>query len=400
MSDHGEDSDLPGRPSSPSHLSNIGLDLLVNAKKKTLSHDAISILSSGSGRSKHSHRYVDDPVESKANARDEWMSVDRSSDESSTRSRPKARSNRGKREVGSDTESVRISSKKEPEERNDDYWMRKPRSDSEASALKRELLYEFERMRTKGHRLPRICTPETPLEEMQAEYMRLKRDRELDAGVMFQRQMLMTCVSGIEFLSTNVSPFDCKLDGWSHHVNDRLESYDDILEELYAKYKGAAKMAPELRLLMALGGSAMMFSMQNRMANLAESMMYGGNNGKRGHENRKEGGGMFGNLSGLFSGFFGAQGGAVNEAQVQQPDSYNYQPAQPMRGPTLNVDSVLKNLQQSAFDRNNDMQRVEIISTVSESDIPDDASLMSGSFPVKVKSMPARSGRRTLDLSM
>ena len=393
MSDHGND------------LSSIGLDLLVNTRKKTQSHDAISILSSGSVKSTDSARmkYVEEPVEFKGKTRHEWMSADdeASSEASSSRSR-RVRRVKIVDKIDSDNESVHVKSVKsqnDKTERADEYWTRKPRSESDAIALKREIIYEFERMRSKGYRLPRICTMDTSLEEMQAEYARLKKDRELDAGVMFQRQLLMTCVSGIEFLSTNVSPFDCKLDGWSHHVSDRIDSYDDILEALYAKYKGSHNMAPELRLLMALGGSAVMFSMQNRVASMAESLLRGPTANNNSNTAAPGFGGLFGGLGNMFSNIFNSQETSNRAQQHAGREQASYQAAMPMRGPTLNVDNVLKNLQQNAFDRNSaEMQRVEIISTVSESEVPDDASIMSGSYPLPT--VKSKVGRRTLDLDL
>ena len=44
------------------------------------------------------------------------------------------------------------------------------------------------------------------------------------------------------------------LDGWSESVNESIFDYDEIFEELYAKYGGGdSDVAPEIRLLFALG---------------------------------------------------------------------------------------------------------------------------------------------------
>ena len=47
--------------------------------------------------------------------------------------------------------------------------------------------------------------------------------------------------------------------------HEGIHDYDDIFEELHEKYKSKAKMAPELRLLLSLGGSAFMFHLTNTM---------------------------------------------------------------------------------------------------------------------------------------
>ena len=77
--------------------------------------------------------------------------------------------------------------------------------------------------------------------------------------------MLLAFVSGLEFLNGRFDPFDLKLDGWSEAVNENIDEYDDVFGELHEKYGGKAKMAPELKLLFMLGGSAAMLHMTNTM---------------------------------------------------------------------------------------------------------------------------------------
>ena len=77
--------------------------------------------------------------------------------------------------------------------------------------------------------------------------------------------MLMACITGVEFLNGKFDPFNIKLDGWSESMNEGINDYDDVFEELHEKYKSKAKMAPELRLLFMIGGSAFMFHLTNTM---------------------------------------------------------------------------------------------------------------------------------------
>ena len=77
--------------------------------------------------------------------------------------------------------------------------------------------------------------------------------------------MLMACVTGLEFLNNRFDPFSVKLDGWGESVNENVSDYDEIFEELNEKYGGGGEMAPELRLLFTLGGSAFMFHLSNTM---------------------------------------------------------------------------------------------------------------------------------------
>ena len=48
-------------------------------------------------------------------------------------------------------------------------------------------------------------------------------------------------------------------------VSTKNGDYDDVFEELHEKYKGKAQMAPELKLLLMLGGSGFMFHLTNTM---------------------------------------------------------------------------------------------------------------------------------------
>lgn len=131
---------------------------------------------------------------------------------------------------------------------------------------KREIIYQLERLESKGFKLPFKFNMNSDLEEMRSEYNRIIREKELDGSIRFQQKMLMAFVSGTEYLNTRYDPFSVKLDGWSEQVNENINDYDDIFEELHYKYKSSGKkMAPELRLFMSLSGSAFMFHLTSRM---------------------------------------------------------------------------------------------------------------------------------------
>ena len=131
---------------------------------------------------------------------------------------------------------------------------------------KREIIYQFERMESKGFKIPFKFNMNSDLEEMKSEYNRIVREKELDGSVRFQQKMLMALVSGAEYMNSRYDPFAAKLEGWSEQVNENINDYDDIFEELHDKYKSSGKkMAPELRLFMSLSGSAFMFHLTSRM---------------------------------------------------------------------------------------------------------------------------------------
>ena len=106
---------------------------------------------------------------------------------------------------------------------------------------------------------------ESSLAEMMGEYETIMEEKSKQNSVKFQGNMLMAAINGIEFLNNRFDPFDIKLDGWSEQVNENINDYDEIFAELYEKYKSRASMAPELKLLFQLGGSAMMVHLTNTM---------------------------------------------------------------------------------------------------------------------------------------
>ena len=131
---------------------------------------------------------------------------------------------------------------------------------------KRELLYQMDRLESKGYRLPFKFNMESDINEMRSEYNKIVREKEVDASIRFQRKMMMAFVTGAEYLNTRYDPFAIRLDGWSEQVHENITDYDDIFEELHAKYKATGKkMSPELRLFISLSGSAFMFHLTSRM---------------------------------------------------------------------------------------------------------------------------------------
>ena len=144
--------------------------------------------------------------------------------------------------------------------------------DTQPQLTKEELLREkfkyvkkLEDLEKKGIRLTKKYDMESSLSEMKGEYETHVEDRERRNSVKFQGKMLMACITGIEFLNNKFDPFDLKLDGWSDQINENIDDYDEIFGELHEKYKSKAKMAPELKLLFQLGGSAIMLHMTNTM---------------------------------------------------------------------------------------------------------------------------------------
>ena len=130
---------------------------------------------------------------------------------------------------------------------------------------KKKILFELERLKKRGIPISKQYSLASNIDEMKTEFENIKKQREVENSVMFSRKMLMAIVTAIEFLNNRFDPFELKLDGWSENVHESVHEYDDIFEELHEKYKSTGKMAPELKLLLTLGGSAFMFHLTNNI---------------------------------------------------------------------------------------------------------------------------------------
>lgn len=160
-------------------------------------------------------------------------------------------------------------------ERRDDDYDRRSRSEYHVSSnrmsyeeekeAKEKILFELEKMRRLGVQGIKRFNMSNDLEEMQYELSKIKKEREIEGSIKFQRKILMAFVTGVELLNNKFDYFNVHLDGWSEAVHENQNEYDEIFEELHEKYAVKTKMAPELRLLFALAGSAFMHHLTNSM---------------------------------------------------------------------------------------------------------------------------------------
>lgn len=130
---------------------------------------------------------------------------------------------------------------------------------------KADLLNKLARLQKKGFSPNKKFGVFSDIEELRTEYKRITYGIEAEQSIKFQRRMLMACVTGLEFLNKRYDPFDLHLDGWSESMMENVDDYDGVFEELYAKYRNKVAVAPEIKLVMMVGGSAMMFHLTSSM---------------------------------------------------------------------------------------------------------------------------------------
>jgi hypothetical protein len=142
---------------------------------------------------------------------------------------------------------------------------KKQKSYEEIQREKQQLLFNLERLQKQGYPPSKKYTMASSYEDMQFEHERLKKQRDVEKSIKFSRKILMAFVSGAEFLNNRFDPCDVKLDGWSENVMENVSDYDEVFEELHEKYGESVKMAPELRLIAMVGGSAFMYHLTNSL---------------------------------------------------------------------------------------------------------------------------------------
>ena len=130
---------------------------------------------------------------------------------------------------------------------------------------KADLLNKLSRLEKKGVHTNKRLNMYSGIDEIRTEVKRITYGIEVDQSIRFSRRMLVACVTGLEFLNKRYNPFEIQLEGWSESVMESVEDYDGVFEELYVKYRNKVNVAPEVKLIMMLGGSAMMFHLTNSM---------------------------------------------------------------------------------------------------------------------------------------
>ena len=138
-------------------------------------------------------------------------------------------------------------------------------NDRERRRKKRLMLKKLEEWRDKGLvKHSSHFTIDSAYDEIEDEYESALEDKRKKDSVKLQGWWFMTFINSMEYANAVFNPFDLNLDGWGEQVSEDIDSYDEIFNELYEKYKGG-KLAPEISLLLRIGFSACVLNMSNKM---------------------------------------------------------------------------------------------------------------------------------------
>jgi hypothetical protein len=148
----------------------------------------------------------------------------------------------------------------EPPKQVESFEVKKELSPQELRMKKIELLRKLSELKAKGYELSKGYNFDSSIEEMEYEFELLKSFANKRNGVKLYKNILLNTVSAVEFLNDKYDPFDFQLTGWSEHMSVEVDSYDEVIEEIYEKYKGTGKKMPaEIKLLMLILASASAF---------------------------------------------------------------------------------------------------------------------------------------------
>src|SRR6056300_480462 len=191
---------------------------------------------------------------------------------------------------------------------------------------KADLINKLSRLEKKGFAVNKRLNAYSNIEELRSEVKRITYSIDVEQSVRFSRRMLVACVTGLEFLNKRYNPFEIQLEGWSESVMENVDDYDGVFEELYVKYRSKVSVAPEVKLIMMLGGSAMMFHLTNSMFKSVMPNM---------NDVMKQNPDLVKNMMAAVQNTTRAPGGPATEAPVGGSGQYE------MQGPGLDISSLM-----------------------------------------------------------
>jgi len=191
---------------------------------------------------------------------------------------------------------------------------------------KSDLINKLARLEKKGFAVNKRLNAYSSVDELRSEVKRITYSIDVEQSVRFSRRMLVACVTGLEFLNKRYNPFEIQLEGWSESVMENVDDYDGVFEELYVKYRSKVSVAPEVKLIMMLGGSAMMFHLTNSMFKSVMPNM---------NDVMKQNPDLVKNMMAAVQNTTRAPGGPATEAPVGGSGQYE------MQGPGLDISSLM-----------------------------------------------------------
>lgn len=179
-------------------------------------------------------------------------------------------------------------------------------------------LANLKRLAKEGYLPAYKLGPEHSLNTIKSEVLRLTKEKDVDDGIKMCKTALMFCVKGIEGGSQMYKPmgYDISIKGWSEVHYQEQDNYESILGDIYTKWAPSGEVAPEIKLILMLGGSASNFYMNKLMID------------KMSQDPAQ--------MQEMVNNFMRNNGQQPNQSDTKKPK---------MKGPSMDTDDLFNNLQ-------------------------------------------------------
>lgn len=153
---------------------------------------------------------------------------------------------------------------------DDRYRTRKLNKENKSESVRKEkmdLLLKLTTLINNNHgKYSSKMSMDNTLDEIKGDFTRIKSAADNEKMVKFCKHGLVMGIKGLEYMNSTYDPLGVDLDGWGESMAYNMETaeYDEVLSELYEKYKGTGSMSPEVKLLMMIVMSGAMFSFTKR----------------------------------------------------------------------------------------------------------------------------------------
>ena len=163
--------------------------------------------------------------------------------------------------------------------KDDDNSEEKPKklSPTEERRSKLHVIRRLGELQQLGVHVSKDYTLRDDLDEMQMELDMHLSIRAKSNAINWMTSMMLNCVFGLEMLNDKYDPFSIHLKGWSEQMNADITNYQDVFGELFEKYSAPGKtVAPEIKIMMMISGSALKFHLAhavfNNLPGMADSL--------------------------------------------------------------------------------------------------------------------------------
>lgn len=169
--------------------------------------------------------------------------------------------------------SITVESKPKPKDKSKEKDVLRENQVDGIRREKAEYLYKLDKMYARNKNRALRMDMNNSLNELRNEYERISNEMKTERSVAFFKRMLLLGVQGIEMMNGRFDPLGVDLEGWSEAMGYSLENqeYDEVMAELYEKYKGAGQMSPEVKLIFMIISSATMFTISKKITKLDSS---------------------------------------------------------------------------------------------------------------------------------